>query len=49
MSPYPFVLVMNKLTRYSQDDVLWCMLFADDTFSVHETKRVIKEEKLMLH
>ena len=43
LSPYLFVLVMNKLTTYIQDGVLWCMLFADDIVLTHETKEKLSE------
>ena len=38
LSPYPFALVMDELTRHMQDEVPWCMLFADDIILVVETK-----------
>ena len=29
---------MDGLTRYIQDDIPWCMLFADDIVLIDETK-----------
>jgi len=37
MSPYLFALVMDDVTRDKQDDILWCMLFADDAVLVYES------------
>ena len=38
LSPYLFALIMDELTREIQDDVPWCMLFADDIVLIDETK-----------
>ena len=37
-SPYLFAPVMDELTKHIQDDILWCMLFADDIVLIDETK-----------
>jgi hypothetical protein len=36
LSHYLFVLVMDEVTRDIQDDIPWCMLFADDVVLVDE-------------
>ncbi|KAL4204701.1 hypothetical protein AMTRI_Chr01g111220 [Amborella trichopoda] len=36
--PYFFVLVMDNLTKHLQDEIPWCMLFADDIVLIEETQ-----------
>ncbi|KAM1895076.1 hypothetical protein ACFX13_043897 [Malus domestica] len=38
LSPYLFALVMDELTGHIQDDIPWCILFADDIVLIDETQ-----------
>jgi len=38
LNPFLFVIMMNEFTRTIQDEIQWCMLFADDIVLVDETR-----------
>ena len=38
LSPFLVVIMMDELTRAIQDEISWCMLFADDIVLVNETR-----------
>jgi hypothetical protein len=47
LSPYLFALVMDEVIRDIQDDIPWCMLFADDVVLVDESRTGV-DQKLEL-
>lgn len=40
----PFTLMMDELTKSIQDDVSWCILFADDIILVDEIKERVNKK-----
>jgi len=44
LSPFLFTIIMDELTREIQDEVPWCMLFADDIVLIHETRAGLNEK-----
>jgi Reverse transcriptase (RNA-dependent DNA polymerase) len=47
LSPYIFTLVMDEITNDIQEDIPWCMLFADDVVLIDES-RIGVDQKLEL-
>ncbi len=44
LSPYLFTLVMNELINSLQENIPWCMLFADDIVLVYETREGVNQK-----
>jgi len=41
LSHFVFTVIMDELTRGIQDELPWCMLFADDIILIDETRVVV--------
>jgi len=41
LSPFSFAILMDELTRAIQDEIPWCMLFADDNVLIDETRAAV--------
>jgi len=38
LSPFLFTIIMDELTIWTQDEIPWCMSFADDIVLIDETR-----------
>nr|GEU69736.1 retrovirus-related Pol polyprotein LINE-1 [Tanacetum cinerariifolium] len=43
ISPYLFALILDKLSRGIQDDISWCIVFADDIVLVSESAKGLND------
>jgi len=44
LNPFLFTIIIDELTREIQEEVPWCMLFADDIVLIDETKGGLNEK-----
>ena len=47
LSPFLFVIVMDELTRAIQDEIPWCILFANDIVLVNKTRVGVNAKLVM--
>ncbi|GKA98392.1 ataxia telangiectasia mutated family protein [Tanacetum coccineum] len=51
ISPYLFALILDELSRWIQEDIPWCLIFADDIALVSESAKVeiVHNEEVDIH
>ena len=43
LSPLLITIVIDELTRVIQDEIPWCILFADDIILINETREAVNK------